>query len=137
MQITEGISRIRELWERRAEIKRTMAELRQEDAELVDKLNEMLGVNLQDTRIQTFEIGTLTLKVTPKISRTVKTAAALKLMGENEEAKAHSDVFRTKLEINTGAWNALSADEQALFAEVVTERPGKAEYEEVVTGEEK
>lgn len=131
--IDNGMSIIQGLWTRRQEIQAQIAELKEEDDKIIEELNQKLGVNLQSDSAQKFQIGTLELKVTPKINRTVNSEKVAELLASNEEAQK-ADVFKLKYDLKVKNWKALGAEGQVMFSDCVTEKPGKSKIEEI-TGE--
>lgn len=128
--ITNNTTDIQTLWARRREIKATMDSLKAEDNAIVNALNEALQLNPQDDSVKHFDIDGLKLKATPKINRKVDSERTLTLLAEDPDAQRFADIFKHKLDLQIGKWKKLSTDEQAIFADCITETPGKTEYEE-------
>lgn len=128
--ITNNTTDIQTLWARRREIKATMDSLKAEDNAIANALNEALQLDLQDDSVKHFDIDGLKLKATPKINRKVDSERTLTLLAEDPDAQRFADIFKHKLDLQIGKWKKLSAAEQAIFSDCITEAPGKTEYEE-------
>ena len=121
---------VRSLWFRRRDLKAQMDGLKAEDNVIVQKLNELLNLDLQSDSSQSFQIDGLKLKATPKINRTVDADRLKALLADDPDAQRFADICKTKYELLSGKWKKLTRDEQLIFSDCITERPGKTEYEE-------
>ncbi len=130
IEVKEGVQDIKALWARRKEIKSIMDNLKTEDAAIVEALTQKLSVDLQKDSTVNYDCDGLVLKVTPKINRTVNAERTLSLLAEDPDAQRFADLFKTKLDLSVSKWKAMTADEQAIFRDCVTEKPGKAEIQE-------
>ena len=128
--ITEKTDEIQELWARRVQIKYQISKLQQEDSEVVEKLNSLIGLNMQTDKVQHFDIDGLKLKATPKIYRNVDTERAKILLAEDPDARMYQDIFKEKYELSTSKWKALTPDQQAIFVSCITVSSGKPQHEE-------
>ena len=128
--VTKGVGDIKQLWARRREIKNIMDNLKFEDNAIVEALNEKLGVDLQKDSTVNYDVDGVILKVTPKINRNVNTESAKALLAEDPDAQRFSDLFKVEYKLAEGKWKALKPEEQAIFKDCVTEKPGKTEYKE-------
>ena len=126
----EAKDTIKALWFRRRELKAQMDNLKAEDNAIVQKLNEALELDLQDDSSKNFQIDDLKLKATPKINRNVNADRLKVLLAEDPDAQRFADIFKTKYELLSGKWKKLTRDEQLIFSDCITEKPGKTEYEE-------
>lgn len=126
----EAKATIKALWFRRRELKAQMDNLKAEDNAIVQKLNEALELDLQDDSSKNFQIDDLKLKATPKINRNVNADRLKVLLAEDPDAQRFADIFKTKYEMLSGKWKKLTRDEQLIFSDCITEKPGKTEYEE-------
>jgi len=124
------VADIKTLWARRREIKNIMDTLKLEDGAIVAAIAEKLGVDLQKDSTSNYDVDGLVLKVKPKINRTVNTERAQTLLSEDPDAQRFADLFKTKYELAEGKWKALKPEEQAIFKDCVTEKPGKTEITE-------
>lgn len=128
--ITTNTTDIKALWARRREIKNIMDSLKTEDNAIVNALSTALELDLQKDSTRHFDIDGLKLKATPKINRTVNAERTQALLKEDPDAQRFADMFKVKLDLSVAKWKALTADEQAIFADCITEKPGKPEIEE-------
>ena len=66
--ITDDISVIQEMWQRRIQIKQMISQLQAEDESIVSTLTAKIGLDLQSDKAQHFDIGGLRLKARQKLS---------------------------------------------------------------------
>lgn len=128
--ITDDISVIQEMWQRRIQIKQMISQLQAEDESIVSTLTAKIGLDLQSDKAQHFNIGGLRLKATPKLYRKVDTERAKNLLAEDPDARLLSDIFKEKYELSTSRWKALTPDQQAIFVDCITVSSGKPAFEE-------